>query len=640
MAPPDKTPFSLRPWPKGDKKPQNIGEFIARVSAERDGFRHVNEAELREQMAAEESGAARAEQQDQDQDHDDSASQEGGESASEPDTETRRTALAAREEFLRNMETAHQSAMLNLDVVSLLLSKENPSQAGATLSVALREFAGIGTLGSSKLRDSNITDARIQDFRVVGTGWRVMGIDNRVDSLVEAAERLEKEMALETEYWADVLAVSEAGWAITPLPRRSIGVRFGFVEADALYRDSGLAALDRGDDGKAQLKFGQMGASSQRLRAVVERKGVMTGRSRLPGCLPQNAPLPDRVLEARNTIFAQELWFEIGRESRNLLALGVRSDGDKVTYDLDADTRVIITLEHLGEPDLPPPDSFDHQLAEGVVLALQMMLIFTHRQAFAKRTRHQLARLRSPPAFDLLRSFISRVQFAAAHDTMLGFLETLTTILRQAGFADAVATVTQPPAVCRAAVGPGPGPGPRGPPPAASEVLVRHVVSQQQFAAELAVTQAARVRLEATGFVAIVATHFKALLPSGPADASGATATTINNNPLQHLYPPVPATAAYPDIHDALYYLRQATVRAVADHVASAAAGLAWADSLDGVVVTNHSLGPGGGSDIRLTIDGPRLVAETPDGRRRQAWGPGCDPAESLVDFVVRCYGP
>ena len=49
-------PFSLRPWPHGDRKPKNLGEFIARVNAERGGFRTVTEESLRKEIEAQENG--------------------------------------------------------------------------------------------------------------------------------------------------------------------------------------------------------------------------------------------------------------------------------------------------------------------------------------------------------------------------------------------------------------------------------------------------------------------------------------------------------------------------------------------------------------------------------------------------------
>lgn len=45
--------FALRPLPLGDRRPQNLSEFILRVNAERGGFRNVTEESMREEMQAE-----------------------------------------------------------------------------------------------------------------------------------------------------------------------------------------------------------------------------------------------------------------------------------------------------------------------------------------------------------------------------------------------------------------------------------------------------------------------------------------------------------------------------------------------------------------------------------------------------------
>ncbi|KAK5635743.1 hypothetical protein RRF57_011455 [Xylaria bambusicola] len=94
----NQTPFSLRPWPTGDKKPQNLAEFIARVNAQPGGFRNLNEAELRQEIQAKEQGTLEdggIEGSDEEEDDEEEAEEAKG-----------KTALVAREEFLRNIESA------------------------------------------------------------------------------------------------------------------------------------------------------------------------------------------------------------------------------------------------------------------------------------------------------------------------------------------------------------------------------------------------------------------------------------------------------------------------------------------------------------------------------------------------------
>lgn len=128
--------------------------------------------------------------------------------------------------------------MLSLDFVSLLLSKHSPNQAGATLSQALREFAGIGTLGVSKFADSmqdgdkRKREEKRKEARDISMGWTLMDIDQTKKTAEKATNNLSKEIERERAYWKEVMAVKQNGWSVCKLPneRHTLGVRFGFTE--------------------------------------------------------------------------------------------------------------------------------------------------------------------------------------------------------------------------------------------------------------------------------------------------------------------------------------------------------------------------------------------------------------------------
>jgi mediator of RNA polymerase II transcription subunit 17 len=93
-------------------------------------------------------------------------------------------------------------------------------------------MAGTGTLGMDKIQASRVTDAQKEDNRRVAKGWKIQNLNKTVDTILESATRLEKEMETETKYWEQVLAVSDSGWAVCRLPneKHTLGVRFGFSE--------------------------------------------------------------------------------------------------------------------------------------------------------------------------------------------------------------------------------------------------------------------------------------------------------------------------------------------------------------------------------------------------------------------------
>lgn len=122
--------------------------------------------------------------------------------------------------------------MFALDFVSLLMSKDQPNHASLSISPFLREHVGMGTLGADKTQASKITEAQKDDNKRIAKGWKIQSLNKTADSILASATRLEREIELETEYWKQVLAISENGWAICRLPneKQTLGVRFGFSE--------------------------------------------------------------------------------------------------------------------------------------------------------------------------------------------------------------------------------------------------------------------------------------------------------------------------------------------------------------------------------------------------------------------------
>lgn len=95
MSSSSQSPFSLRPWPTGDKKAKTLAEFIARVNSTPNGFRNLTEESVRQEMAAGEDGRG-AEATD-----DMSVDSEGNEGSA---TATIEDIRAARDELIRNSE--------------------------------------------------------------------------------------------------------------------------------------------------------------------------------------------------------------------------------------------------------------------------------------------------------------------------------------------------------------------------------------------------------------------------------------------------------------------------------------------------------------------------------------------------------
>lgn len=416
MAP----PLALRPPPPPDRGPKNIAEFIRRMNAEPGGFRALDEDDIRRRIAAQKNKAdADAEMED----------------ADEADDEPSKTAelVAARDDLMRNINVAQRTATATLDFISLLLSKDLPVQASATLNPGLRNMVGIGTLSATVLNvPSALTMSRVPDQKMVAIGMRLQAVNKAADSLESAANRLHQEIDLETTYWNEVRAVSERSWSVFRHPDEphTMAVKFGFSNAAPDFKASSIAPLRRAEDGSVQLEHNRMTRVSKRLQVTIKQGDYIVGQSHLP------RPLEDDVKEARDTVFSQELWHELNREGRNLLSFNVRLIKDTVVYNENADRTIsfqLVTLDqdNAGLQDSRPADTE----AERISVLLHLLLINAHRKNELLRSQRSVPGANKGPAapYELLFPIIVDRQHETTIQHCIHFFYALRQTLRRAG---------------------------------------------------------------------------------------------------------------------------------------------------------------------------------------------------------------
>ncbi|KAK1971978.1 RNA polymerase II mediator complex component SRB4 [Colletotrichum sublineola] len=559
MASGSSMPFSsLHPVPTGGRKPKSLGEFIARVQSER-GFRNVTEESLKEEAEKQKNGDAEVKDED-------TAMSDGNADDEEPPD-----AAAARMEVLRNIDVAQNAALMTLDFISLLLSKESPAQAGVTLSQALRDWTGIGTLGIAKREDNDEQkqrDAeRAKDNHDVSLGWALLDIETTKQSADKAASHLSKEVEREAKYWDEVLSVHQAGWSMCRLPaeRHTLGVRFGFSEASPEFRNSSLAPLRRGDDGTALLQHGRVGAGSQRLSVTVSRSGETTGRLAIGSSVPDSALLPDHVLEARNTIFAQELWHELHREAHSLASYGVRANNETINFNPVSGPSLTLELETLDDGAPAVGESTDNVLAEATHLSLHILLSHAHRLNELQRLRpappHQ-RRNQAQNQYHLLRPIIAKILHDRSVEQVTRFAGDLTRVLRRAGVHAASFTLNTPPFPTADLKNTSRGASNR---PNASQALTNMLTSPADFQVELTLTPTSRLQIRGRTFLLpLTTTQFQLQLLPSLAEPTGAEHAPSS---LQASYPP--SRDPYPDFSSVQLYLANAAAHALTDFAMS-----------------------------------------------------------------------
>ncbi|CAG8978181.1 hypothetical protein HYALB_00013172 [Hymenoscyphus albidus] len=423
---PNNFPISLRSWPSSTKPAEgpDLKTLFGRINSERGGFRNLTEESLRQEIAEEEANKPEEDEEEGSDKQDEDV---------EPDR--MKELMAAREELIAHGESAFNSAAYALDFVSLLLSKNMPNSASQTVSPALKDMVGMGVLGADKLHTPRITEDQKQENMRIAKGWKLQNLSKTVDTILNAATRLEKEIESETKYWEEVLAVSNKGWAICRIPseKQTLGVRFGFSEASLTFKNQSLAALRRNADGSIFLDQGFSGTEPQALRVQIHTNGSATGSSPMPKLVEPDSPVEALILQARNTIFDTELWQELNRESRALGGVDVTSVGDSLVLSLNSTKSIVVDMVPLGEAVSPPGP--DDAVARGICLSLQLLLSYAHRQVHRRRTQPPppiSGNKRPNPPYNLFRPLLARLNHQRSISSINSLLLNIASILQSA----------------------------------------------------------------------------------------------------------------------------------------------------------------------------------------------------------------
>ncbi|CAL8581560.1 hypothetical protein XPA_007248 [Xanthoria parietina] len=407
----DQLALSLRAWPSDDTSTESLSYLIARINEQRGSFRSVTEASLEEDIRAANVG---------EEDHlpdDNDASQES------QDANAKGEELAiAREDMIKRVGEAYNTCSQALDLVSLLLTSHTPKVAEATVSPYVKQTVSFGSLGAEIMQHTNEAGSQQTSEDLVGLGWRMRSLTRSADSILTSATRLEQEMERESTYWQQILEIKEAGWPVSRLPgdRQTLGVRFGFAEAHAEFRDRGLVALRRDADGNVELDHGQRWRGEKRIRVRVVKDGRVLAEppTRSTG---DDKTLSQRLLRARNSLFDEELYHELSREGRNLVSHSVRCIGPSICVPYDADSQIEISLVDVASEEPLDVSCEDSSIPSAIAITLRLLLSHAHRQNLQRRSQPPPPITDTPiarPVYSLLRPILEIIQHQSARKTV------------------------------------------------------------------------------------------------------------------------------------------------------------------------------------------------------------------------------
>lgn len=205
------------------------------------------------------------------------------------------------------------------------------------------------------------------------------------------------------------------------------------------FRDRGLAALRRDEEGNITLDQGIRSSEPQALRVSIERNGtILTSTVPTFMNLTGEDSVDRLLLQARNSIYDEELHHELHREARTLVNQGVRCIGDVIHLPYENDKHVLLDLVSSGDAvELREEGAEeDSVVAKGVSLAARLLLSHAHRNNLHRRSQPPppLTERRPPrPTYLILRLILSHLQHRCRISAMRSFLKGIRNSLAAAG---------------------------------------------------------------------------------------------------------------------------------------------------------------------------------------------------------------
>lgn len=383
------SPLSFQPWPLDKPEPPNIIDVLARVQVERGQlFRNITESSLQEEIAAD--GALSPDQEtseDEDGEGDRNDAVKNGQPVSREELQR------AKFEMMQQVGIAHNEIMMALDFISLLETEHAP-QAQHTMSQALKDSIPPKALGTDVWSQMPVDEAKQAQDRVLARNVKMRSLQRSADDILGAAKRLEDNVRKETQFWDQMLSISGKGWSICRIPRtKRLGVRYGFSESAAEFSNYNIAALNSNSDGSISLERG-FGSKPTGLKVSIVRNGQVAGRSYLPSTSDDSeTTLEARIRHARDSIFDEELFREMTRESRTMSSLGVTMRGQTIRLpaveaDESSSTEILLDLVPLDQETGAQIDNNnpDDAVAQAMALAARLILSQAHREKLEKKS--------------------------------------------------------------------------------------------------------------------------------------------------------------------------------------------------------------------------------------------------------------
>jgi mediator of RNA polymerase II transcription subunit 17 len=187
------------------------------------------------------------------------------------------------------------------------------------------------------------------------------------------------------------------------------------------------------------LDKGLIPSKARYVRVRVVQDGRISGYSKpIHPTLNGEDTIEGRILQARDTVFEEELYHELVREARAIASFGVTTRQNLIQIPASDDLEILLDMVDVDGNNLQPDQGISQQgnsLAEGLAHTIRILLAYAHRQNLQRRTLLPpplVPKKRSVPEHQLLRPALAYIQHMSHVRWLKSLLNDLFAVLRSA----------------------------------------------------------------------------------------------------------------------------------------------------------------------------------------------------------------
>jgi mediator of RNA polymerase II transcription subunit 17 len=149
--------------------------------------------------------------------------------------------------------------------------------------------------------------------------------------------------------------------------------------------------------------------------------------------------IEDRILQARDTVYEDELFHELVREARAIASFGVTTRQNLIQIPASDNLEILLDLVDTDENTSEPEHGISQQgtsIAEGLAHTIRILLAYAHRQNLRRRTQLPLPltpKTRPVPEHQLIRPALAYIKHMSQVRWLQSLLEDLFGVLQSAG---------------------------------------------------------------------------------------------------------------------------------------------------------------------------------------------------------------